>query len=133
MSVNNLQKHKPERANLPLRERITELQDWLREEAEIKIRAANYHLATELYDLTLPGYISPHNEWIPRGDYLSDSMRYAKQQRDYWLEGLSAGDRERFRVYNEDYARFSIEELKQEIEGLNSILHPNNDPHSINN
>lgn len=124
MSVNNLQKHKPERANLSLRERISELQDYLRQEIEIKIRAANYHLATELYDLTLPGYISPHNEWIPRGDYLSDSARHARKQRDYWTEGFSAVDMEKFQVYSKDYARFSIEELKQEIEGLNNILRP---------
>lgn len=116
--IDLLPKHKPERANLSLRERITELQDYLRQEIEIKIRAANYHLATELYDLTLPGYFSRHNEWIPRSDYLHLSSRYARMQRGCWLNGLSVAEVKKFELCSQDYARFSIEELKQEIEIL---------------
>ena len=42
--------------------------DILREENHIRLLAAEYHLRTELYDLTLPGFWSNNNEWIPRGD-----------------------------------------------------------------
>lgn len=119
-----LPKHKPENDDLSLYERIELLQDWISEDAEIKLRAANYCFRTELYDLTLPGYVSSHNEWMPRGDYLSDSARHARKQRKYWADSFSAVDMEKFQIYSKDYARFSVEELKQEIEELNNILRP---------
>jgi hypothetical protein len=89
-----------------------------KEDAGIKLRAANYYLATELYDLTLPGYFSRHNEWIPRGDHLGNSARYARKKRNFWQNGLSETEIKKFQLYSQDYARFSVVELREEIEVL---------------
>lgn len=51
-----------------------------------------------------------------------DSSRYARRERGYWMEGLSSVDIEKFQVYSKDYARLSVDQLRQEIEGLNNIL-----------
>lgn len=117
----SLQKHNPKNNNLSLRERICELQDWIKQEVDIKLRAANYSLSTELYDLSLPGYFSRHNEWIPKGDYLGDSASYARKKRDFWRNGLSEIEIKKFQLYTQDYARFSVEILRVEIEELEKI------------
>lgn len=117
-----LQKYKPENKDLFLRERIGLLQDSLKEDAKIRLRAAKYHLNTELYNLTLPGYFSRHNEWIPRGDFLSSSRRNAVREREYQIDDLSTAEIKKFQLYSQDYARLSVEEIGDEIEGLNRIL-----------
>lgn len=116
-----LPKHKPENDDLSLYKRVELLQDWVKQEIEIKIRAANYCLETELYDLTLPGHVSSHNEWIPRAEYLATSSRYASHQKKFQSEGLSNAEYQKFELYIQDYAQLSVEELKQEIEELSKI------------
>lgn len=105
-----------------LREKMDHLYEWTKQEAQIKLNAANYQLACELYDLTLPGYTSKHGEWIPRGEYLSDSSRYANKARKYWIEGLSANDKKKFQHYLGEYARYSVEELKRVVEDLINFI-----------
>lgn len=92
------------------------------EDNYIRLLAAEYHLKTELHDLTLPGYWSNHNEWIPMGDYLSFSARFANQQRRYATNGLSPESFKKFQTFGREYARFSLERLKEEIKYLQNSL-----------
>ena len=96
--------------------------DRLREDNHIRLFAAEYHLRTELYDLTLPGYWSDHNGWIPRGDYLSFSAEFANRQRRYATEGLSPEDFKKFQIFTQEYSRFSLDKLKEEIKCLSDSL-----------
>lgn len=94
----------------------------MREDNHIRLLAAQYYLKTELYDLTLPGFWSNHNEWIPRGDYLSDSARFANQQRRRITTGFSQENMGKFQVFSQEYSRFSLERLKEEIKRLQNSL-----------
>lgn len=105
-----------------LREKMGHLYEWTKQEARIRLNAANYQLACELYDLTLPGYASKHGEWIPRGDSLFLSANHARRQRSYWSEGLSAADKKKFQHHLGEYARYSVEELRRAIEDLINFI-----------
>lgn len=105
-----------------LREKMDHLYEWTKQEAQIKLNAANYQLACELYDLKLPGYVSKHGEWIPRGDYLFFSANHARRERSYWSEGLSAADKKKLQHYLGEYARYSVEELRRMVEDLINFI-----------
>ena len=94
----------------------------IKKDKAIKLRAAKYYLETELYDLTLPGFWSNHNEWIPRGDFLNDSSKFARKQRQIAISGLSPDEKNKLQFFTQEYARFSIDRLKDEIEYLEKNL-----------
>lgn len=94
----------------------------IRADFHIRWIAANYHLKTELYDLTLPGFWSKHEEWIPRGDYLGDSAKFASRYRKEATTGFGREEIKKFQQYTKEYARFSLEELKRESERLENLL-----------
>lgn len=86
---------------------------------KLYLAVAKYYLETELYDLTLPGYLSNHNEWIPRSDYLGVSARNARRVARELLTGYPA---EEIQAAKQVYARFSIERLKEEIKCLQALI-----------
>lgn len=107
-----------ENSSSSLREKICELQEWVKNETHIRLRAASYYLNTELYDLSLPGCFSRHDEWIPRSDYLSQSRRNATKERQHQTNDLSPAEIKKFKIYSQDYARFSVKKLEEEVEVL---------------
>lgn len=107
---------------LNLQETIALLKEQIAQDKAIRLRAAEYHLATELYDLALPGYWSKHNEWIPNRDQLTFSSQNAIRARKRATNGFSAEDLEKFNIYSQEYARFSIERLEEEIKCLHDFI-----------
>jgi len=107
---------------LNLENLIALLTEEIKKDRTIRLRAAEYYLATERYDLTLPGYLSENDEWIPRGEYLSDSNKNAMLEKKRLTSGFSAEDLEKFNIYSQEYARFSIERLEEEIRGLQDFI-----------
>jgi hypothetical protein len=82
------------------------------------ISAAKCQLENELYDLTLPGFVSAHGEYIPRSDYLGISAQNARRNKEKYSLGF---DKQEWADAYKKYSRFSVEELEKEISYLQTI------------
>ena len=82
------------------------------------LSAAKCQLDNELYDLTLPGFVSAHGEYIPRSNYLGISAQNARRNKEKYSLGFDM--REWADAYKK-YSRFSLQELEEEISRLQTI------------
>lgn len=89
-------------------------------ETKIRIRAASYHLETELFDLTLPGtYVG--DVWMPKPQYIKESQKYAREKMTLCKSGLSSDEMKKFQLYMKEYASYSVDRLKFEVEELKKM------------